>query len=110
ITQVVPCADEGYARHRKLPRQPAAQLVKVNDKVGLHPAMTAAGKLLESGRLAVVQAVSYPNPNRSHFESMAIWQTAQLDPDKRDGLGWIGRALDGSREPTDGVPDAVFAG
>ena len=26
-----------------------------------------------------MQGVGYPNPNRSHFDSMAIWQTAQDD-------------------------------
>ena len=56
--------------------------------------MIGAGKLLESSRLAIVQGVGYPNPNRSHFESMAIWHTARFDPEERNGLGWIGRGLD----------------
>ena len=38
--------------------------------------------------------VGYPNPNRSHFESMAIWHTARFDPEERKGYGWLGRALD----------------
>jgi uncharacterized protein (DUF1501 family) len=49
--------------------------------------------LLEAHRLAVVQSVGYPNPNRSHFESMAIWQTAQPSPDAATP-GWLARALD----------------
>jgi uncharacterized protein (DUF1501 family) len=110
INTVVPFADEGYAKHRKLLRLPAAQLIKVNDRVGLHPSMTAAGKLLESNRLAIVQGVGYPNPNRSHFESMAIWHTARFDPEERNGLGWLGRALD-DREGRDvSKPDCVFVG
>ena len=51
--------------------------------IGLHPSMRPAADLLESGRLAIVQGVGYPNPNRSHFESMAIWQTARLGPAAR---------------------------
>src|SRR5881409_1692228 len=70
INTVVPFADDGYAKHRKTLRLPTRQLIKVNAQVGLHPAMTGAGKLLESSRLAIVQGVGYPNPNRSHFESM----------------------------------------
>src|SRR3979411_1391307 len=70
INTVVPFADEGYAKHRKLLRLSRQQLVKVNDRVGLHPSLADAGKWLESGRLAIVQGVGYPNPNRSHFESM----------------------------------------
>src|SRR6476659_8982701 len=67
VNTVVPFADEGYARCRRALRLPKAQLIKVNDSVGLHPAMGDAGKLLEGGRLVILQAVGYPNPNRSHF-------------------------------------------
>src|SRR5262249_32929667 len=43
-------------------------------------------------------------------ESMAIWQTARFDPEERNALGWIGRALDSNQQRVGGVPDAVFAG
>ena len=110
VNTVVPFADDGYAKHRKLLRLPTPQLIKVNDRVGLHPSMTGAGKLLESSRLAIVQGVGYPNPNRSHFESMAIWHTARFDPEERNGLGWLGRALDGQERPDVSGPDSVFVG
>jgi uncharacterized protein (DUF1501 family) len=110
INTVVPFADEGYARHRKVLRLARGQLVKVSDGVGLHPAMADAGKLLEGGRLAILQAVGYPNPSRSHFESMAVWHTARFDPEERNGLGWIGRGLDGDRPRAGGAPAAVFVG
>jgi uncharacterized protein (DUF1501 family) len=110
INTVVPFADDGYAKHRKVLRLPKETLLKVNDRVGLHPSLTGASKLLESGRLAVVQGVGYPNPNRSHFESMAIWHSARLDPDERHGLGWLGRALDDRKRPEPGTPDSVFVG
>src|SRR5262249_22292442 len=67
-------------------------------------------KLLETGRLAILQGVGYPNPNRSHFESMAIWHTARFDPDERGDLGWLGRALDGGGQPAGGIPASVFVG
>jgi uncharacterized protein (DUF1501 family) len=110
INTVVPFADDGYAQCRRALRLPKRQLVKVNDSVGLHPAMGDAAKLLEGGRLAILQAVGYPNPSRSHFESMAIWHTARFDPEERGGLGWIGRSLDGDRAPDGGAPGAVFVG
>jgi uncharacterized protein (DUF1501 family) len=94
INTVVPFADEGYAKHRQALRLPKERLVKVNDKVGLHPSLGEFGKLLEAGKLAVVQGVGYPNPNRSHFRSMAIWHTARLDAEEQAGLGWLGRGLD----------------
>ena len=109
INTVVPFKDDGYAKYRQRLRLPAGELVKVNDGVGLHPALAEAGNLLETGRLAIVQGVGYPNPSRSHFESMAKWQTARLRREERDGTGWIGRALD-AEPPGAGAPGAVFLG
>src|SRR5436190_12772869 len=80
INTVVPFADEGYAKYRSSLRLPKERLVKVGAAVGLHPSLGAFGKLLEKGQLAIVQEVGYPNPNRSHFESMKIWHSARLDP------------------------------
>src|SRR5438046_2866879 len=57
INTVVPFADEGYAKYRNVLRLPTAQLLKVTDTVGLHPAMAEAAKLLESSRFAMVPAV-----------------------------------------------------
>jgi uncharacterized protein (DUF1501 family) len=94
INTVVPFADEGYAKHRKTLRLAKERLVKVNDQVGLHSSLREFGKLLEAGQLAIVQGVSYPNPSRSHFQSMATWQTARLDPEEHKGPGWLGRSLD----------------
>jgi uncharacterized protein (DUF1501 family) len=94
LNTVVPYTDPEYARLRPSLKLPARDLVKINDAVGLHPALKPLGGLLEHGRLAVIPGVSYPNPNRSHFRSMAIWQTAKFDPDEHTGYGWLGRALD----------------
>src|SRR5262249_28879965 len=118
INTVVPFKDEGYAKHRQALRLPADRLHKITPEVGLHPAMGDAAKLLEDGRLAIVQGVGYPNPNRSHFKSMAIWQTANINLPKEDtldvetnaSLGWIGAALDGGDKPADGSPGAQFVG
>jgi uncharacterized protein (DUF1501 family) len=118
INTVVPFADEGYAKYRKVLRLPTDRLLKITKEVGLHPAMGNAAKLLEDGRLAIVQGVGYPNPNRSHFKSMAIWHTANVNLPRQDALdlqtnaslGWIGRALDESRKPADGLPAAQFIG
>ena len=110
INTVVPFADEGYAKARKALRLEAGKLVKVNEAVGLHPAMGDAGKLLESGRLAVVPGVGYPNPNRSHFESMAVWQTARLDPEDRKGTGWLGRGLDAPAVAGDPRATSLYVG
>ncbi|HEV3261595.1 MAG TPA: DUF1501 domain-containing protein [Gemmataceae bacterium] len=110
INTVVPFADAGYAKHRKVLRLPAEGLIKLNDQVALHPSLADAGKLLEAGRLSVIQGVSYPNPNRSHFRSMAIWHSARLDPEEHTGLGWLGRALDGAPRSATGDSASLLVG
>jgi uncharacterized protein (DUF1501 family) len=110
INTVVPFKDEGYTRYRKAIRLPEQRLIKINGEIGLHPAMGGAARLLESGRLAIVPGVGYPNPSRSHFRSRAIWQSARLDPREHTGLGWIGRALDDGTPPHAGAPAAVLIG
>lgn len=118
INTVVPYTDEGYAKHRNVLRLPKDRLLKINKDVALHPAMSDVAQLLESGRLAIVQGVGYPNPSRSHFKSMAIWHSANVHLPRGEGadvqtkavLGWIGQALDGGRKPADGSPGAVYVG
>ncbi len=110
INTVVPFKDDGYAKYRKAIRLPEKRLIKINAEIGLHPSMKDAGKLLESGRLAIVPGVGYPNPNRSHFRSREIWQSARLDERDHNGLGWIGRGLDGGPSTRDGAPAAMLIG
>jgi uncharacterized protein (DUF1501 family) len=95
LNTVVPFADPEYAKLRPRLKLDPKQLVKLNDEFGLHPALKPLDKLWDGGRLAVVPGVGYPNPNRSHFESMAIWQTARFGAEEtRTSYGWLGRALD----------------
>jgi len=108
LNTVVPFRDENYARLRPKLKLPAEKLIKLNDEIGLHSALKPFGDLFNDGRLSVVQGVGYPNPNRSHFESMAIWHAARLEESEHGQYGWLGRALD-TRVATDFGPQAVFA-
>lgn len=96
LNTVVPYADEAYEKNRIVLRIPKDQVLKIDAHAGLHPQMMGFRKLVDDGRLAIVQGVGYPNPDRSHFRSMDIWHTARPDVlDKRDG--WLGRALECSQ-------------
>jgi uncharacterized protein (DUF1501 family) len=110
LNTVVPFTDENYEKYRPTLRVPKSQVLKLNDETGLHPAMDGAAKLFEEGRLAIVQGVGYPNPNRSHFESSAIWQSAQLDPKAHGGYGWLGRALDQRTDRVQTFADSISLG
>lgn len=93
LNTVVPFGQDGYARHRRALRIPTAQIHKLDKEVGLHPSMGGMAELIGEGRLSVLQGVGYPNPDRSHFRSMEIWETARLDPKDLE-TGWLGRAID----------------
>ncbi|HUG67240.1 MAG TPA: DUF1501 domain-containing protein [Pirellulaceae bacterium] len=108
INTVVPYADDGYGANRKELRLRTDGLIKIDGEAAFHPSMRAAADLLDDGRLAIVQGVGYPNPNRSHFRSMAIWHTARFEQEEHLNFGWAGRALDLSRR-TVGA-DAIFVG
>jgi uncharacterized protein (DUF1501 family) len=110
LNTVIPFADEAYAKNRIALRIPAEQVLKVNDQIGLHPRMTGLARLLEEGRLAIVQGVGYPNPDRSHFRSMDIWHSARPDATTFDE-GWLGRMLDAApREDGADVPAVHLGG
>lgn len=93
LNTVVPCfAPEYYkARPAIAIAQRDALMLDAGAGIGLHPALAGLKGLFDDGHLAVVQGVGYPNPNRSHFKSNDIWQTADVTA---TGNGWLGRFLD----------------
>jgi uncharacterized protein (DUF1501 family) len=102
LNTVIPHADDLYHKYRPTLRFKKDQVVKVNDQIGLHPALRPLDKLLQDGHLAMVQGVGYPNPDHSHFESMDIWQSA--DPRRKIGTGWLGRSAPGLQDKKGNVP------
>ena len=93
LNTVIPYTDEVYYRNRPSLGIGRGQVLKLNSELGLHPGMTGMKELFDENLLAVVQGIGYPNPDRSHFRSMDIWQSARPESDDtRDG--WIGRAMD----------------
>ena len=69
-----------------------SQILKLNDKTGIHPGMNRFKQMHDDGKLAVVQSVGYPNFNYSHFRATDIWMTG-ADSDKTLASGWLGRYL-----------------
>lgn len=93
LNTVVPFGDDNYRAHRSSLALDKKQVLKIDEQLGFHPALRGFARLLEASQLGIVQGVGYPNPNRSHFESMDIWHTAHSKVDKQQG-GWLGRAFD----------------
>src|SRR6476619_1328670 len=76
LNTVIPFAEDNYHRVRPKLALPSNKVLKLDFYVGLNPRLTGLKTLHDSGELAIVQGVGYPNPNRSHFRSTEIWQTA----------------------------------
>ena len=91
LNTVIPYKDPEYEKLRPTLKLSPGQIKKVNDDLGLHPALTGFSELLEQGCLSIVQGVGYPNPDQSHFRSMDIWQGGTTD--KSINEGWLGKAL-----------------
>lgn len=92
INTVVPYSQQSYYDSRPNLAIKKDEVLALDGEVGLHPSMEKLSGLFKDGRLAVVQGVGYSNPNRSHYESMSIWQRGGLD--YALGGGWLGRYLD----------------
>ena len=108
---VVPFADPHYRRLRPTLGLPEADLLKLNDTQALHGSCTALHALWGDGKLGIVQNVGYPNPNRSHFRSTEIWETASASNEFLP-TGWLGRYFDNecAGAPEGGDPCGVNLG
>jgi uncharacterized protein (DUF1501 family) len=92
LATVIPYADAAYHDARPGLSYTADQVLRLDDTTGLNPSLKGLHQLFGDQKLAIVRGVGYPNPDRSHFRSMDIWQTAH--PDRPGNTGWLGRWLD----------------
>ena len=105
LNMIVPYADDAYYKARPKLGLAADKILKLDSYAGLNGKLTGLRALFDEGHLSVVQGVGYPNPNRSHFRSTEIWQTAS-DADRNANEGWLGRYFDNccaGADPTVGV-------
>ena len=93
LNTVVPYRNDIYYKARPNIAIPSEKVLKLNDEVGLNPAMESLRGLYDNGLVNIINNVGYPNPDRSHFRSMDIWQTASESTEYLN-TGWIGRYLD----------------
>ena len=92
LSTVIPYTDTAYHDLRPELAYAAEEVLPLDAQLGLNPGMPGFLQTWRDGHLAVIRGVSYPKPDRSHFTSMDIWQTAT--PDEPTHTGWLGRWLD----------------
>src|SRR6185369_11965964 len=93
LNTVIPIRNDIYYRERPRLGIEKTNALALTDEVGLHPALTGLRELYDDGSLGILNNVGYPNPDRSHFRSMDIWQTGSPS-DQYITTGWLGRYLD----------------
>ncbi|KAA5827567.1 DUF1501 domain-containing protein [Algibacter amylolyticus] len=93
LNTVIPYRNDVYYKARPTLGIPQKDIIKLNDEVGLNSSLKPLKRLYDKGYLSIINNVGYPNPIRSHFRSMDIWQTA-TDANTYSQSGWIGRYLD----------------
>lgn len=102
---VVPYGMPQYYKYRPTIGISQSDVLRLNDQIGLNPAMKSLKAMFDNGQVAVIQGVGYPKPDHSHFRSQEIWQTA--DPESYSGTGWLGRYLDAAKLPKDNLFNAI---
>ncbi len=93
LNTIVPYTDGAYYQARPTLGIKPADVLDLNGRLGMNPALAALQPLWGANKLAVVEGVGYPNPNLSHFAAMDIWQT--LDLSGSGGTGWLGKYVAG---------------
>jgi uncharacterized protein (DUF1501 family) len=91
LNTVIPYSDPLYLENRPVVRIDPEKVLPINERIGFNPAMEPIKALWDEGKVAIIQGIGYPHPNRSHFRSMHIWHTCE--PDKVGTEGWLGRTI-----------------
>ena len=87
---IIPHTDSNYYDSRRSLGIPQDRVLKLDDKLGMHPAMAPMKSIYDSGDMAIIHGIGYANSPRSHFRSMDIWHTCE--PDTVGTEGWVARA------------------
>jgi len=93
LNTIVPFTNDIYYENRQGISIPKNDLIKVTDDLGFNKSLAPLKNLYDQGYLTIINNVGYPNPNRSHFRSTDIWQTASSANEYLD-TGWLGRYID----------------
>jgi len=92
FNSVIPYTDSNYYDNRRSALQIAQDdVLRLDDKLGLHPTMGPLQEIYQQGDMAIIHGVGYQNSPRSHFRSMDIWHTCE--PDIVGTEGWVGRTI-----------------
>ncbi len=93
LNTIIPYTNDVYFKSRPSISISKNKVIKATNDLGFHESLAPLKNLYDQGYLSIINNVGYPNPNRSHFRSTDIWQTAS-NSDEYLNSGWVGRFID----------------
>jgi uncharacterized protein (DUF1501 family) len=93
LNTIIPYTNDVYYRNRPKLSIPKNDVIRATDTLGFHQNLAPLKNLYDQGYLLIINNVGYPNPNRSHFRSTDIWQTAS-NSNEYVNSGWVGRFIE----------------
>jgi len=93
LNTIIPYTNDIYYKSRPNIAIPKSKIIKINDELGFNENLKPLKNLFDKGYLSIINNVGYPNPNRSHFRSTDIWQTAS-NYNEYLNTGWLGRYIE----------------
>jgi uncharacterized protein (DUF1501 family) len=88
LNTVIPIKDERYGELRPRIKIDRSKAFNLGNGLVLNSAMRSLDGALQAGDLAIMQGLGYPGQNRSHFKSIALWETGG-DGTKSGKNGWL---------------------
>ena len=77
LNTVVPWANDRYRAIRPSVALDRSDLITLDDQLGLNNALSSLEPAWQAGEMAIIQGLGYPEQNRSHFKSIALWETGR---------------------------------
>ncbi len=109
INTLIPYRESAYYRQRPKLALPVDEILQLNEQTGMHPALEPLMPLWDAGEMAWIQGLGYPQPNRSHFRSIAIWDSASASDEVRSE-GWLSPVVKASPLRDERLLDGIVIG
>jgi uncharacterized protein (DUF1501 family) len=109
LNTVIPYRDERYKELRPKIAVPDSKIIDLGNHLGMNDALSPLADAWEAGEASWILGLGYPQPNRSHFRSIEIWETgSDSDEELRDG--WLSRLIQGAARDPGRAADGIVLG
>jgi len=109
LNTIIPYRDPMYKKLRPTVGLGEGEIVPLTDQLAMHKALMPLHSIWNDKQLAVINGVGYEDPNRSHFRSIEIWDTASNSEEYLDS-GWLSRVIPGMANNSNYLVDGIVIG